>query len=82
MNDLPQLFTQTLFILLISIVVSIPLWSVVWAARDAEERGRPSWLVGLFVLLLAWPLGLILWLIVRPERQTGTGEIGKSNGDS
>ena len=70
MNDLPQLFTQFLFILLVSIAISVPLWSVVWAARDAEARGRPGWLVGLFVLLLVWPLGLILWLVIRPTRQT------------
>jgi hypothetical protein len=70
MSDFPQLFIQSLYILLISLLVCIPLWSVVWAARDAEARGRPGWLVALFVLLLVWPLGLILWLIVRPARQT------------
>ncbi len=67
MSDIPQFVSQSLFILLISLLVCIPLWSVVWAARDAEARGRPGWLVGLFVLLLAWPLGLVLWLLVRPE---------------
>ena len=70
MNDLPQLFVQILFILLIGIAICVPLWSVVWAAHDAEERGRPGWLTGLFVLLLIWPLGLILWLAIRPERKT------------
>ncbi len=69
MSDLPQLFTQSLFILLISLLICIPLWSVVWAARDADARGRPGWPVGLLVLLLVWPLGLVLWLIIRPARQ-------------
>ncbi len=68
MSDIPQFVSQSLFILLISLLVCIPLWSVVWAARDAEARGRPGWLVGLFVLLLAWPLGLALWFLMRKEK--------------
>jgi hypothetical protein len=70
MSDFPQLFIQSLYILLISLLVCIPLWSIVWAARDAEARGRPGWLVALFVILLVWPLGLILWLMVRPATQS------------
>jgi hypothetical protein len=70
MNDLWQLFAQTVFILFISLLLCIPIWSVVWAARDAETRGKLGWLIALMVLLLAWPLGLILWLITRPEKLT------------
>lgn len=68
MSGLSQYFTESLFILLISLFICIPLWSVVWAARNAEARGQPGWLVGLFVLLLAWQLGLVLWLLERPEK--------------
>lgn len=73
MNDFLQLLTQLPYILLISLMICIPLWTVVWAARDAEARGWPEWLVAPFVLLLVWPLGLVLWLLVRPERPSPGG---------
>jgi hypothetical protein len=73
MNEL-TLFTQILFIFLVSIAICLPLWSVVWAARDAEARGRPGWLIGLLVLLLVWPLGLILWLVARPSIPTNESD--------
>jgi hypothetical protein len=60
--------TQLPFLILISILISIPLWSVVWAVKDAEERGVSGCLIGLLVLLIAWPLGLILWLVTRPAK--------------
>ena len=66
MSDIGQYFIQVFNILMVSLFIVLPLWSVVWAARDAEARGRLGWLVGLLVLLLVWPLGLILGLILRP----------------
>ncbi|MCC6698662.1 MAG: hypothetical protein IT365_23765 [Candidatus Hydrogenedentes bacterium] len=42
-------------------------WSVIWAMRDADRRGKPGCLVGLLVGLLSWPLGLLLWIVFRPE---------------
>lgn len=43
------------------------LLTVVWAYHDARKRGKPPLLVALLVLLGAWPLGLLLWLIFRPD---------------
>ncbi|MFO8006224.1 MAG: hypothetical protein R6V05_00655 [Candidatus Brocadiia bacterium] len=45
------------------------VWSVVWSYGDAEARGKPGCLVALLVALLSWPLGLILWVVFRPERR-------------
>jgi hypothetical protein len=38
----------------------------VWAFRDARRRGRSGVLIGLLVLC-TFPLGVILWLLVRLE---------------
>ena len=59
---------------LITIIVGILLlifwgWSVVWAYYDARRRGKTGWLVALMVLLMIWPIGLVLWLLLRPLEQ-------------
>ncbi|PKV75114.1 hypothetical protein [Pontibacter ramchanderi] len=48
------------------------VWSVIWSYYDARRRGKSPWLVALMVLLMVWPVGLVLWLLLRPmkpERQ-------------
>lgn len=39
--------------------------SIVWVYRDAERHGKSGILVALLVALISWPIGLIVWLIVR-----------------
>jgi len=41
--------------------------SVIWSYIDAERRGKSGILVALLVLLLVWPAGLIVWLLIRPN---------------
>lgn len=61
-------------VVLILTVVLLWLWSVIWAARDARRRGKSGFLVALLVIFLAWPLGLLVWLILRPRlREPGDG---------
>ncbi|MBD1396480.1 hypothetical protein H9Q13_04830 [Pontibacter sp. JH31] len=43
------------------------IWSVVWAYQDARRRGKSGLLVALMVLLMVWPVGLLLWLALRPQ---------------
>jgi len=45
------------------------IWSIVWAYGDAERRGKSGCLVALLVIFLSWPLGLVAWLIFRPEEK-------------
>lgn len=52
------------------VVLILYIWSIVWAYRDAERRGKPGWLVAIVVAFLAWPLGLLVWLLVRPGDRT------------
>lgn len=52
------------------ILLVIYIWSIIWAYKDAESRGKPGWLVAIVVAFLAWPLGLLVWLIVRPDNKT------------
>ncbi len=58
---------------LISIIIGIILlvfvvWSVIWAYYDAGRRGKSPWLVALMVLFMVWPIGLIVWLMLRPQK--------------
>ena len=39
--------------------------SIVWVYRDAERHGKSGILVALLVALISWPMGLIVWLLVR-----------------
>ena len=48
------------------VVLVLYIWSIVWAYKDAQHRGKPGWLVACLVALLAWPLGLVVWLLFRP----------------
>ncbi len=50
----------------------IALACAVWAWNDANERGKPGVLVGVLVFLFP-VVGLIAWLIFRPERGAGSG---------
>ena len=54
-------FMPVLFIVLLAI------FSSAWAFHDARRRGKHPMLVALLVLFVAWPVGLVLWLIFRPE---------------
>lgn len=54
--------------LMMMVMFLLYLYSIFWAYGDAQDRGKPGCLVALVVALLSWPLGLILWVVLRPER--------------
>jgi hypothetical protein len=47
-------------------VLVLYIWSIVWAFRDATRRGSSGLLVAIMVAFLAWPLGIVIWLLIRP----------------
>lgn len=47
------------------IIIGLYLWSIVWSYNDAKRRDQYPILVALMVAFLSWPLGLIIWLIIR-----------------
>lgn len=49
------------------VVLALWVWSIIWVYNDAEKRGTNGVLVALLVALVSWPLGLIVWLILRPD---------------
>ncbi|EJF08239.1 FeoB-associated Cys-rich membrane protein [Pontibacter sp. BAB1700] len=58
---------------LVGIIVGMVLlvfvaWSVVWSYKDARRRGKSPWLVALMVLLMVWPVGLVIWFLLRPQK--------------
>ncbi|WP_299986713.1 hypothetical protein [uncultured Pontibacter sp.] len=56
--------------ILIGIVLLVfVLWSVIWSYNDARRRGKSPWLVALMVLFMVWPIGLIVWLLLRPQNK-------------
>lgn len=63
-----QMFSEAFVGLLLTGFV-IYLWSIGWAYRDAQARGKPPFFVALLVMFGGWPLGLIIWIALRPERR-------------
>jgi hypothetical protein len=55
-------------IVLALVGVVLYIWSIIWAYKDAERRGKPGILIALVVAFLAWPIGLLLWLLIRPNQ--------------
>ena len=56
---------QEMFLLLAVGVLYVG--SLVWVYRDAEGRGKNGALVTVLVAVAAWPLGLLVWMLVRPK---------------
>jgi hypothetical protein len=54
-------------ILLILVCLAIYIASIVWVYRDANRRGKSGTLVALLVALISWPIGLVVWLIIRDK---------------
>jgi hypothetical protein len=57
-------------VILFLILISIPaLWigSGIWGYGDGYQRGKPPLLVAVMVMFAAWPLGLLAWLVFRPD---------------
>jgi hypothetical protein len=53
--------------LLILVCLAIYIASIVWVYRDANRRGKSGILVALLVALISWPIGLVVWLIIRDK---------------
>lgn len=54
--------------------VTIPIfvlyiYSVFWAYNDANKRGKSGCLAALLVFLVSWPIGLLIWLLIRPGEE-------------
>ncbi|AKD05003.1 hypothetical protein POKO110462_18720 [Pontibacter korlensis] len=49
------------------VILILYIWSIIWAYRDAKRRRRPGILIAIMVAFVAWPIGLIIWLIIRPS---------------
>ncbi|RMH01308.1 MAG: hypothetical protein D6706_02015 [Chloroflexi bacterium] len=61
---------ELIFILCIGLpILFLYVSSIIWAFFDARSRGKSGCLVALLVMFLSWPLGLIAWLIFRPNRR-------------
>ena len=54
-------------IILFLLFFAIYIASIVWVYRDANRRGKSGILVALLVALISWPIGLLVWLIVRDK---------------
>jgi len=57
-------------LVLIMLFLTVPAsWvlSMMWVAQDARQRGSNSYLVAFLVAVVAWPLSLIVWILIRPK---------------
>lgn len=67
--------TGDFFGLMLAFCIGLPLialyiGTIIWAYGDAEKRGKSGCLVALLVFLATWPLGLIIWLLIRPQEKS------------
>ena len=69
MNDIGNFVAIIVSVLIAAPLLAIYLYSIVWAYGDAERRGKSGCLVAIVVFLLTWPVGLIIWLLIRPEEK-------------
>ncbi|MDX6766512.1 MAG: hypothetical protein SFU85_06955 [Candidatus Methylacidiphilales bacterium] len=51
---------------IVGIFIAIYFYSIASSYVDAKQRGKPGWLVALFVAFISWPIGWIAWVIFRP----------------
>jgi hypothetical protein len=63
----------TIWHYVLALAVGIPFLIIFWgsiylAARDAAARGKSAGLVALLVFF-TWPIGLIMWVIFRPDNE-------------
>jgi hypothetical protein len=49
------------------IFFAIYIASLVWVYRDANRRGKSGILVALLVAIISWPIGLLVWFLVRDK---------------
>ena len=66
-----EVLITALFVAFVILSGFVYLGTGLWAYYDAMDRGRPGWLAAMVVLLLAWPVGLLVWLVMRPGRRGG-----------
>lgn len=69
-------FATSMTVIAPLLILMFWLWTGVWAWEDAKRRGKSPLLVSLLVLLFAWPLGLLAWLLFRPD-EGGPGGGGR-----
>jgi predicted Ser/Thr protein kinase len=57
------------------VLVVLPVWvaTLVWVYRDAERCRKSGVLVALLVGLVMWPIGLLVWLILRGDYLRAAG---------
>jgi uncharacterized membrane protein (DUF485 family) len=67
-NDFAPFLAVPFLVVYLCLIV-LYFWSVAWSYGDANARGKPGCLVAILVALFSWPLGLLLWVIFRPERR-------------
>jgi hypothetical protein len=66
MDDISILLAKSLVIMLLAFVLVLIAMMIRVIAGDARRRGKSPGLVVL-LCLLSFPLGLIVWLIFRPQ---------------
>jgi len=70
--------TSIVFIIILyAIPVLLVTFAVRWAREDAEARGA-SKIVSVILVVLFFPLGWALWLIIRPKKKEFNFEAYKS----
>lgn len=69
LNAIIDSIGYALFNIAIILIIVLYVWSIVWAYKDAEKRGKSGCLVALLVFFVTFPIGFIIWLVFRPDKK-------------
>jgi hypothetical protein len=71
-NDFSRLVDPVLILCIVAAVIA----TIRLCAKDAVRRGKSPWLVTLLVIAF-FPVGLLVWLVFRPNVVNTAGPKGK-----
>ncbi len=52
---------------MLSAAAVLLLANIIWVYKDANQRGYSGWLIALLVIWAPFPIGVVLWLLMRPK---------------
>jgi len=69
-----------LLVLILLAFVIIYVWSFIWLYKDAQLREKSGCIIVIVLFFFVpWPLGIIIWLVCRPNLRNNCSEYHRRN---
>ena len=71
--DIPTILAEGTAIVILGVLfyrtlVFVFVTSLVWIYQDAQSRGKPGFLVAILAAFICWPISLLVWVALRPNK--------------